>query len=96
MALHECTLPATHSPAVSLGKMLRVPTEQDAGWATHLASKPCRGEKSHDPARDLTTITHSSIQATAYQPQYHSYPFRASPTLNIGVIFVKDGIWVVL
>ena len=44
-----------------------VSTEQDAGWARDLAWKLCRSEKSLDPARNLTSITHSSIQATAYQ-----------------------------
>ena len=39
--------------------------------------KPCRSEKSLDPATNLTSVTHSSNQATAYQPHqlhYHSLP----------------------
>jgi hypothetical protein len=55
--------------------------------------KPCRSEKSLDPARNLTSITHSSIQATDYQPQQlynHSYPITVSLILNMSVTVVKD------
>jgi len=48
--------------------------------------KAHRIEKSLDPARNLTSITHSSIQATPYQPHqlhYHSPPFLVSLILNM-------------
>jgi hypothetical protein len=50
-----------------------VTTEQEAGWAKDLAWKPCRSEKFLDPVENLTSITHSSIQATAYQPHKLHY-----------------------
>ena len=62
------------------GKCL-VPTEQEAGWSRDLAWKPCRSEKSPDPATNLNSITHSSIQATHYKPQqlyYQNSPFTVS------------------
>jgi hypothetical protein len=39
-----------------------------------------------DPARNFTSITHSSMQATACQPHqlhYHSYPYTVRVILNI-------------
>jgi hypothetical protein len=71
----------------------QVSTEQMAGCARHLAWKLCGSGKSLDPDRNLTSITHSSIHATAYQPHqlhYHSYPFTVSFILNVCVIFLKD------
>ena len=70
-----------------------VPTDQVAGWARHLASKPWRSEKSLNPARNLTSITHSFIQSTNYQPHqlhYHSYSIAVSLILNICVTVVTD------
>ena len=69
LALYECVWSVSHSTCFTLRENARVPTEQKAGWAKDLAWKACRSEKSLDPARNLTSITHSSIQATAYQPQ---------------------------
>ena len=71
----------------------RVPTKQEAGWARDLAWKPWGSEKSLDLTGNLTSITHSFIQATAYQPHQlrnHSYHIAVSLILNICVLFVKD------
>jgi hypothetical protein len=57
-----------------------------------LSWKLSRSEKSLDPARNITSVTHSSIQATAYQPHqlhYNSYTFRVNPILYMCVIFVR-------
>ena len=70
-----------------------VPSEQEAGWAGDLAWKPWRSEKSLDPARNLTSFTHSSIQSTDCQPHqlhYHSYPSTVSLILNVCVTVVTD------
>ena len=78
---------------VSLTLHLHVPTEQEAGWARYLAWKPLRSEKSLDPARNLTSITHSSIQATHCQPHqlhYHSYSSTVSLILNVCHICKKN------
>ena len=78
---------------VCLTLHLHVPTEQEAGWTRDLAWKPWRSEKSLDPARNLTSVTHSSIQATDYQPHqlhYHSYPSTVSLILNICHICKKN------
>ena len=69
LALYECVWSVSHSTCFTLRENARVPTEQKAGWAKDLAWKACRSEKSPDPARNLNSIIHSSIQATAYQPQ---------------------------
>jgi len=63
--MNVCGQPHT-PPAIPMGKMPLVPSEQEAGWARDLAWKPHRSEKSLDPARNLTSITHSCIWATAY------------------------------
>jgi len=55
--------------------------------------KPGRSEKSLDIARNLTSITRSSIQDTNYQPHqlhYHSCPIAVSLILNISVTVVTD------
>jgi len=66
-------------PALPLGKKSSVPTEQEAGWARDLAWKTCRSGKSLDPARNLDSITHSPIQATAY---HHTNYTTTAPLLS--------------
>jgi hypothetical protein len=92
LALHECVVSLTLPMLHPWGKCW-VSTEQEVGWASNLAWNLCRGEKSLDPARNLTSITHSPIQSTAYQPHqlhYYSYPFTVSLTLNVRDILVTD------
>jgi len=93
LALYKCVLSASHSTWINLGEKYRVPTEQEGGWARFLAWNTWRCEKSLDPARNLTSITHSSIQATDYPPHqlhYHSYHSTVSLILNICVTVVTD------
>jgi hypothetical protein len=92
LALHECVVSLTLHLLHPCGKCQAL-TEQEAGWARDLTWKLCRGEKSLDPARNLTSITHSSIQSTAYQPHqlhYHSSTFRVNLILNMRDILVTD------
>jgi hypothetical protein len=92
LALHKCVVSLTLHMLHPSGKC-GVSTEQEAGWATDLAWKLFRGEKSLDPARNLTSTTHSPIQPTAYQPNqlhYHSSTFGVCLILNICVILLTD------
>ena len=93
LALYECVWSASHSTCFTVGENA-VSTNWTGGWmGQRFGLKPCRSEKSLDPARNLTSITHLSIQATAYQPHqlhYHSYPIAVSLILNIRVTVVTD------
>ena len=89
LALYVC---GHTPPALLFGKM---PSTKVTGgrMGQRFGLKPWRSEKSLDPARNLTSITHSSIQATAYEPHqlhYHSYPIAVSLILNIFVTTVRD------
>ena len=87
-----CVVSLTLHLHYPLGKCW-VSTEQGAEWARDWAWKPWGSEKSLDPARNLTSITHSSIQATHCQPHqlhYHSYPSTVSLILNVCVTAVTD------
>jgi hypothetical protein len=92
VALYECVVSLTLHLLYPLAKC-RVPNELEAGWARDLAWKPWRSEKSLDHARNLTSITHSSIQSTDRQPHhlhYHIYPSTVRLILNICVTVVTD------
>ena len=69
-------------------------TNWTGGWmGQRFGLKPWGSEKSLDPARNLTSITHSSTQSTNYQPHqlhYHSYPIAVSLILNMCVTVVTD------
>ena len=92
LALYECVWSASHSTCITLGDNAECQLNRRLD-GPDLAWKPWRSEKSLDPARNLTSITHSSIQATDYQPHqlhYHSYHSTVSLILNICVTVVTD------
>ena len=94
LALYEFVWSASHSTCITLGENAEIQlNKQEAGWTRDLAWKPWRSEKSLHPVRKLTSITHSSIQAThdhPHQLHYRSYHSRVSLILNICVTVVTD------
>ena len=79
LALNECGLSPSLSTCINLGE-----NPLGANWTRvwmgqRFGMKPWRIEKSLEPARNLTSITFSSVQATDYKPHqlhYHSFPIR--------------------
>jgi len=93
LALYECLWSASHSTCITLGENAEYQLNRRLNGLEIWPGSPEEVKKSLDPARNLTSITHSSIQATDYQPQqlhYHRYPFRVSLILNIYVTVVTD------
>jgi hypothetical protein len=66
-------------PALPLGKMPQVPTEQEAGWARDLTWKPYRNEKYHDPARNQPQLL---IHLSRPQPTNHTNCTIVAPVLE--------------
>jgi len=88
--MNVCGQPHT-PPAFPLGKMLS--TNWTGGWMGQIfCLKPWRSEKSLDPARNLTSISHSSNQSTDCQPhQLHYHSYHSTVNLYwIYVIFVRN------
>ena len=86
LALYECVWSASHSTCITPGENADYQLNRRVDGPEILSWKPRRNEKYLDPARNLTSITHSPVQATDYQPHqlhYHSYHSTVSLILNM-------------
>ena len=92
LALYEFVWSASHSSCITVRENAEYNLNRRLD-GPEICPEALTKWKSLDPARNLTSTTHSSIQATDCQPHqlhYHSYPSTVSLILNICVTAVTD------